>query len=237
MISVGIDVSRFNTMIISSMPRNIAEYIQASSRVARDEKGIVFTVHHPFRSRDISHYQKFKEFHEKFYSYVEPISVTPFATKALDRYLAMFCATILRHNTNLGLINNDDANNNITHQKAIIKKIVIDEIKKVKENAEKLNHYLLNREEGIKSNIVGIIENDEISDLEQKIEFLINNWIKRLDECNKTNPQIDLKYRDEDNPLEALFISIADSNYPNHWKVSHSLREIDPSTVIKTVQQ
>src|SRR5690606_108674 len=33
MISVGIDVARFNTMIINTMPRNIAEYIQASSRV------------------------------------------------------------------------------------------------------------------------------------------------------------------------------------------------------------
>ena len=41
MISVGIDVSRFNTIVINSMPRNIAEYIQASSRVARDEDGVV----------------------------------------------------------------------------------------------------------------------------------------------------------------------------------------------------
>ena len=49
MISVGIDVSRFNTIVINSMPRNIAEYIQASSRVARDEDGIVFTVHHPYQ--------------------------------------------------------------------------------------------------------------------------------------------------------------------------------------------
>ena len=109
LISFGIDVSRFNTMIISSMPRNIAEYIQASSRVARDEDGIVFTVHHPYRSRDISHYQKFKEFHEKFYSYVEPISVTPFASKAMERYLAMFLSVMIRHSSTLGLMNNTDA--------------------------------------------------------------------------------------------------------------------------------
>ena len=68
-----------------------------------DKEGIVFTVHHPFRSRDISHYQKFKEFHEKFYSYVEPISVTPFASKALDRYLAMFAIVLIRHNKDFGL--------------------------------------------------------------------------------------------------------------------------------------
>ena len=63
MISVGIDVSRFNTIIMNSMPRNTAEYIQASSRVARDKEGLVITVHHPFRARDISHYEKFIEYH------------------------------------------------------------------------------------------------------------------------------------------------------------------------------
>ena len=65
MISVGIDVSRFNTIIMNSMPRNTAEYIQASSRVARNSYGLVLTVHHPFRARDVSHYEKFIEFHEK----------------------------------------------------------------------------------------------------------------------------------------------------------------------------
>jgi ATP-dependent helicase YprA (DUF1998 family) len=128
MISVGIDVSRFNTMIISSMPRNIAEYIQASSRVARSKEGIVFTVHHPFRSRDISHYQKFKEFHEKFYSYVEPISVTPFASKAMERYLAMFLSVMIRHNSTLELMNNTDASNIDYSKIQQIKKLITAEI-------------------------------------------------------------------------------------------------------------
>ncbi|MBK7220043.1 MAG: hypothetical protein IPH94_01500 [Saprospiraceae bacterium] len=99
MISVGIDVSRFNTIIMNSMPRNTAEYIQASSRVARNDYGLVLTVHHPFRARDISHYEKFIEFHEKMYSYVEPISITPFTQKAVERYMGLYLATMLRHRT------------------------------------------------------------------------------------------------------------------------------------------
>lgn len=36
MLSVGIDIPRLNLMQINGMPRNVAEYIQASSRVARN---------------------------------------------------------------------------------------------------------------------------------------------------------------------------------------------------------
>jgi len=97
MISVGLDVSCFNTIIINSMPRNIAEYIQASSRVARDKEGLVLTLHNPFRSRDVSHFEKFREFHEKLYYYVEPISITPFSPKAVEKYLPLYMATIIRH--------------------------------------------------------------------------------------------------------------------------------------------
>ena len=97
MISVGLDVSRFNTIIMNSMPRNIAEYIQASSRVARDKEGLVLTLHNPFRSRDVSHFEKYREFHEKLYYYVEPISITPFSPKSVEKYLPLYMATIIRH--------------------------------------------------------------------------------------------------------------------------------------------
>jgi hypothetical protein len=234
MISVGIDVSRFNTIVINSMPRNIAEYIQASSRVARDEDGVVFTVHHPFRSRDISHYQKFKEFHEKFYSYVEPISVTPFASKALDRYLAMYAIVIIRHNEELGLMNNNSANGIDNDKKAIIKELIMAEIEEIHKNANNLDEYLLTRTAGVESTIDGIVSQEEIDDIEFKLNELLENWIAFID--GKPQP-VELNYRIHDDRLRSLFISAVDDNYPYHWKVSYSLREIGSSTVIKTVQQ
>lgn len=236
MISVGIDVSRFNTIVINSMPRNIAEYIQASSRVARDKDGIVFTVHHPFRSRDISHYQKFKEFHEKFYSYVEPISVTPFASKALDRYLAMYAIVIIRHNAELELMNNESAREINNDKIEKIKSLIKLEIQEILNNAIVLDQYLQNRKEGVKSSIDGIISEDEINDFDLKLDELLNNWINRLDGSDSKNKIV---YRENQNQSinSALFIDALDDNYPNHWKVSYSLREIGASTVIKTVQQ
>jgi len=216
------------------MPRNIAEYIQASSRVARSVEGIVFTVHHPFRSRDISHYQKFKEFHEKFYSYVEPISVTPFASKAMERYLAMFLSVMVRHNPTLGLVNNSDAASINDNKIQFIKKLIFDEILEIKNNAAKLDTYLKSRKAGIASSVDGIISDDELVDLQNKIDNLLYNWISRL---QGSEPPPNLEFRLNKKLNESLFISSSDNNYPTHWKVGYSLREIDPSVVIKTVQQ
>ena len=59
--------------------------------------GLVLTLHNPFRSRDVSHFEKFREFHEKLYYYVEPISITPFSPKTIEKYLPLYMATIIRH--------------------------------------------------------------------------------------------------------------------------------------------
>ena len=234
MISVGIDVSRFNTMVISSMPRNIAEYIQASSRVARDKEGLVLTVHHPFRSRDISHYQRFKEFHEKFYSYVEPISVTPFANKALERYFSMYLAVMVRHSVDLGLGNNADARKLDSIKLGEIRKLIENELILVRQSADKLDSYLKIRKVGITSSVEGIFETEEFNDAMIRLDNLLNNWKERILQCGSEDT---LHYRLETKPQESLFITSKNELYQEHWKVGHSLREIDPSTVIKTVQQ
>lgn len=233
MISVGLDISRLNTMIISSMPRGIAEYIQASSRVARNKEGIVFTIHHPFRSRDISHYQRFKEFHAKFYSYVEPISVTPFATKALDRYLPMLVITLVRHNENMkNLTGNADAKNIKANDFDQIILLIQEQIENMYNNFSKLNDYLSSEEKvGIRTNIEGIIDKDTMDEIYVKVEKLINNWVERKEDIN------DIMYRVNGNIYNSLFVSNDINAFPKHWKVGVSLREIAPATVIRTVQQ
>jgi hypothetical protein len=114
MISVGLDVSRLGIMLINGMPPNTAEYIQASSRVARKNEGVVFTLYDPFNTRDISFYEDFVQFHKTFYKQVEPLSVTPFAENALDKMLFTMILAYFRHttqytanNTANALINDD----------------------------------------------------------------------------------------------------------------------------------
>ena len=67
MLSVGIDIARLNVMQINGMPRNTSEYIQASSRVGRKDKGLVIPLFDSNRARDKSHFENFLTFHQSLY--------------------------------------------------------------------------------------------------------------------------------------------------------------------------
>ena len=99
MLQVGVDVSRLGLMVVTGQPKNSAEYIQASSRVGRNpsKPGLVVTLFNWARPRDLAHLETFNHFHETFYARVEPLSVTPFADRALDRGLAAVLVAALRH--------------------------------------------------------------------------------------------------------------------------------------------
>jgi hypothetical protein len=98
MISVGLDIPRLGLMVVLGQPKTAAEYIQATSRVGRDEPrpGLVVTLLNVHRPRDRSHYERFESWHGSFYRAVEATSVTPFSPRALDRGLAPVVVALAR---------------------------------------------------------------------------------------------------------------------------------------------
>jgi hypothetical protein len=103
MFSVGIDIERLNVMLMNGQPKNVAEYIQASSRVGRKDKGIVINLLDANRSRDKSYFENYVPFNKAYYKFVEPLSVTPFTEIALDKVLASLLVCFVRHKQGLYL--------------------------------------------------------------------------------------------------------------------------------------
>lgn len=131
MISVGVDVSRLNLMMVLEQPKLTSEYIQATSRVGRENPGIVFTLYNPTRSRDKSYYELFYDYHQSFYKYVEPTSVTSFSEQARDRMLHSVLIALIRHGAQ---IENDDEACEIINVKDRVeeyKEKIINRLKKI----------------------------------------------------------------------------------------------------------
>lgn len=102
-IEVGVDIDRLSVMAIVGQPKMTAQYIQVSGRVGRrwwERPGLIFTLYSNTKSRDKSHFEHFREYHQKLYAQVEPTSVTPFSDSSLERGLHAVVVGFLRQALN-----------------------------------------------------------------------------------------------------------------------------------------
>ena len=230
MISVGLDVDRFNTIVMNSMPRNIAEYIQASSRVARNKLGLVITLHNPFRARDLSHFERFREFHEKLYYYVEPISITPFSKKSVCKYLPLYNAAMIRHHYDT-LANPDNASALTAQMQNTIKNDMYVYFRDRLERTQKLS-----------SELKELLTEELERFIELFIEEALNKWQGMVD--NQQTGEYSLRYSGSDFlnsnrrqkvKWKDLFLALdayLDDEAENMWAVPMSLRTVESEAVL-----
>ena len=178
MISVGIDVSRLNVMMLVGQPKTTSEYIQASSRVGREYPGIVINQYDTTRSRDRSHYEHFKSYHESFYRYVEPTSVTPFSSAALERALHAVLVALFRQQET-GIAGEKDAGgfDKVEYAEILdrIKNCYLDRVKEINNRG--------------KSGV--LIDVDEVT---REIDGFFDYWDERARSCRESEIPRMLRY-------------------------------------------
>src|SRR5690606_36094559 len=91
-ISHGVDVDKFNAMFFAGLPADIAEYIQASSRVGRTHVGFSFLVPTPHSRRD----RHVVETHDQFHRFLERMIPPPAVQRWADRAIRRIVPSILQ---------------------------------------------------------------------------------------------------------------------------------------------
>ncbi|MCW8916516.1 MAG: helicase-related protein, partial [Magnetovibrio sp.] len=86
-ISHGVDVDRFNSMVFAGLPSDIAEYIQASSRVGRTHVGFSLLVPTPQSRRDRYVVEVHDSFHRFLDRMIAPPAVERWAKNAIARVM------------------------------------------------------------------------------------------------------------------------------------------------------
>jgi hypothetical protein len=98
-ISHGVDVDKFNAMFFAGLPADIAEYIQASSRIGRAHVGFSLLVPTPHSRRDRYVVETHDQFHRFLERMIPPPAVQRWADRAIRRMIpsvlqAYLCAVV-----------------------------------------------------------------------------------------------------------------------------------------------
>jgi hypothetical protein len=94
-ISHGVDVDKFNAMFFAGLPADIAEYIQASSRIGRTHVGFSLLAPTPHSRRDRYVVETHDQFHRFLERMIPPPAVQRWADRAIQRVIPSFFQTYL----------------------------------------------------------------------------------------------------------------------------------------------
>lgn len=179
MISVGIDVARLNVMLMIGQPKLTSEYIQASSRVGRDYPGVVFTQYDATKSRDRSHYERFRSYHESYYRFVEPTGATPFSKPARERALHAVLTSIIRQKRPIELADDKDAG--------------CFDIKNFNDAICEAEQFILERIAGINAYTKNKLK-DDTDGVKVEMQEFIKHWQELADKCSCSENTVPLYF-------------------------------------------
>jgi hypothetical protein len=125
-ISHGVDVDRFNSMFFAGLPSDIAEYIQASSRVGRTHVGFVMLLPTPQSRRDRYVVETHDIFHRFLERMIAPPAVERWAENAIRRVFASYIQAWAMTKESLEFIRRPDAGKESSPQFDFVRRLGAD---------------------------------------------------------------------------------------------------------------
>jgi len=210
MVSVGLDVERLALMIVNGQPLTTAEYIQASSRVGRaDVPGLVLANYHRHQARSLSHYETFRPYHESFYRFVEPSSVTPHTYQVRSRALHAALVIAIRHVCE-DLRSNGSAGS--FRRDAPEVSAVLEELKRRCERA--------------------VTEPDQALDTVAHLDRLAIRWDEEARRCEQEKRQLKYEAPSGEGNADRLLYMHGESR-PGLWATLNSMRNVESTGSLK----
>ncbi|XOV89804.1 MAG: helicase-related protein [Pseudomonadota bacterium] len=210
MVSVGLDVPRLALMVINGQPLTTAEYIQASSRVGRSVvPGIVCMNYYRNSARNVSHFENFRPYHESFYRFVEPTSVTPFTYQSRLRALHAALVIAIRYSCRSLLANNRAAS--FDPENAQVKKVIQD----------------LKRR-------CSMADPGREDDISSHIDRLVDEWQAEIRSCALQKRQLSFQANDKEKNNERLLYNHTDK-IKGLWPTLQSMRNVEQTALLKSL--
>jgi hypothetical protein len=216
MISVGLDIPRLGLMVVLGQPKTHAEYIQATSRVGRDDErpGLVVSLLNIHKPRDRSHYERFRHYPETFYRSVEVASVTPFSARALDRGFAGALVGLARHSE--PELTPPQGVEQIAHVRAALeRKLLAVFLDRVREQP-----------------IADEDERDErLRSVQNRVVDLLDSWRKIFDDYHAAGVAVQYQKYELKQPrplLREMLDKDFESEHHRKFRANRSLRDVEP---------
>ena len=215
MISVGLDIQRLGLMVVLGQPKAHAEYIQATSRVGRDDArpGLVLTLLNVHKPRDRSHYERFRHYHETFYRSVEVGSVTPFAARALDRGFSGALVALSRHVE--AVLTPAEGAARIAEVRAALERRLLDAFR------ERVREQPLNEEE----------REERLRSVQNRVGDLLDSWCKIFDAYYEARVGLQYQKYELEKPrplLRDMLDTDFESEHHRKFRANRSLRDVEP---------
>jgi hypothetical protein len=216
MISVGLDIPRLGLMVVLGQPKTHSEYIQATSRVGRDDRrpGLVVTLLNIHKPRDRSHYERFRHYHETFYRSVEVASVTPFSARALDRGFAGALVALARH-AEPQMAPASGAERIVATRAALEQRLLAAFLERVRQQP-------MDEEDEREERLRGV---------QNRVVDLLDSWRKVVDDYRAANVSVQYQKYELTQPrplLREMLDRTFDSVHHRKFRANRSLRDVEP---------